>query len=70
MEKKKSYKPQAAGDAGADAPAGKAKRASYKPQAMSAGEPAEVGEPAASKENQPSLTGLVCASRNQTALKR
>ena len=54
MEKKKSYKPQAAGDAGADAPAGKAKRASYKPQAMSAGEPAEVGEPAASKEKRAS----------------
>ena len=50
MEKKKSYKPQAAGGAGADAPARKAKRASCKPQAMSAGEAASSGEPAASKE--------------------
>lgn len=49
MEKKKSYKPQAAGGAGADTPAKKAKRASCKPQAMSAGEAASGGEPAASK---------------------
>ena len=50
MEKKKSYKPQAAGDAGADAPARKAKRASCKPQTAPAGEAASGGEPAASKE--------------------
>ena len=50
MEKKKSYKPQAAGGAGADAPARKAKRASCKPQAAPAGEAASGGEPAASKE--------------------
>ena len=50
MEKKKSYKPQAAGGAGADAPAKKAKRASCKPQAAPAGEAASGGEPAASKE--------------------
>lgn len=49
MEKKKSYKPQAAGGAGADAPARKAKRASCKPQAMSAGEAASGGEPVDSK---------------------
>ena len=54
MEKKKSYKPQAADGAGSDAPAKKAKRASCKPQAMSAGESAEVGEPAASKEKRAS----------------
>ena len=50
MEKKKSYKPQAAGGAGADAPARKAKRASCKPQTAPAGEAASGGEPAASKE--------------------
>ena len=50
MEKKKSYKPQAAGGAGSDVPAGKAKRASCKPQAAPAGEAASGGEPAASKE--------------------
>ena len=50
MEKKKSYKPQAAGGAGADAPARKAKRASCKPQAVPVGEAASGGEPAASKE--------------------
>ncbi len=49
MEKKKSYKPQTAGGAGADTPAKKAKRASCKPQAMSAGEAASGGESAASK---------------------
>lgn len=54
MEKKKSYKPQAAGGAGADAPAKKAKRASCKSQAMFAGEPASGGEPAASKEKRAS----------------
>ena len=63
MEKKKSYKPQAAGGAGADAPARKAKRASCKPQAAPAGEAASSGEPAASKEKrasykpQPAATG-------------
>ena len=50
MEKKKSYKPQAAGGAGSDVPAGKAKRASCKPQAAPVGEAASGGEPAASKE--------------------
>ena len=50
MEKKKSYKPQAAGGAGADAPARKAKRASCKPQAAPVGEAASGGEPAASNE--------------------
>ena len=50
MEKKKSYKPQAAGGAGSDVPARKAKRASCKPQAAPAGEAASGGEPAASKE--------------------
>lgn len=49
MEKKKSYKPQAAGGAGTDAPAKKAKRASCKPQAVSADEPAEVEGPVDSK---------------------
>ena len=54
MEKKKSYKPQAAGGAGADAPAKKAKRASCKPQAAPVGEAASGGEPAASKEKRAS----------------
>lgn len=50
MEKKKSYKPQAAGDAEAAASARKAKRASCKPQAVPAGEAAPGEEPASSKE--------------------
>lgn len=44
MEKKKSYKPQAASDAAPDAPAEKAKRATCKPQ------PAATGKPAADRE--------------------
>ena len=54
MEKKKSYKPQSAGGAGSDVPAGKAKRASCKPQAAPVGEAASGGEPAASKEKRAS----------------
>ena len=54
MEKKKSYKPQAAGGAGSDVPAKKAKRASCKPQAAPVGEAASGGEPAASKEKRAS----------------
>ena len=49
MEKKKSYKPQAAGGAGTDAPAKKAKRASCKPQVAPVGEAAEVEGPVDSK---------------------
>ena len=69
MEKKKSYKPQAAGGAGADTPAKKAKRASCKPQAAPAGEAASGGEPAASKEKratykpQPAAAGKPAADR-------
>ena len=58
MEKKKSYKPQAAGDAGADAPARKVKRASCKPQAAPAGEAASGEEPAASKAKRASYKPL------------
>ena len=67
MEKKKSYKPQAAGGAGTDAPAKKAKRASCKPQAVSAGEPAKVEGPVDSKAKcasykpQPAATGKLAA---------
>ena len=49
MEKKKSYKPQAAGGAGTDAPAKKAKRASCKPQVAPVGEAASGEEPVDSK---------------------
>ena len=75
MEKKKSYKLQAAGDAGADAPARKAKRASYKPQAVSAGEPAEVEGPVDSKAKrasykpQPAAAGKPAADREALAPK-
>lgn len=74
MEKKKSYKPQTAGGAGADAPAKKAKRASCKPQAMSAGEAASGGESAASKEKrasykpQPAAAGKPAADGEVPAL--
>lgn len=75
MEKKKSYKPQAAGGAGADAPAKKAKRASCKPQAAPAGEAASGEEPAASKEKrasykpQPAAAGKPAADGKSPAPK-
>ena len=50
MEKKKSCKPQVVGNTASQAPAKKAKRASCKPQAAPAGEPASDEEPASSKE--------------------
>lgn len=75
MEKKKSYKPQAAGDAEAVASAKKAKRASCKPQAAPAGEAAPGEEPASSKEKratykpQPAAAGKPAADGEAPASK-
>lgn len=57
MEKKKSYKPQTAGGAGADTPAKKAKRASYKPRS---GEK-RGGSLTKFRRALPALVLLVCA---------
>ena len=54
MEKKKSCKPQVVGNIASQAPAKKAKRASCKPQATPAGEPASDGESLVSKEKRAS----------------
>lgn len=54
MEKKKSCKPRVAGNTASQAPAKKAKRASCKPQAAPAGEPASDGESLVSKEKRAS----------------
>ena len=72
MEKKKSYKPQAAGDAGADAPARKAKRASCKPQVAPVGEaeePVDSKAERASYKPQPAAAGKPAADREALAPK-